>query len=110
MTTNLDSLCDGQFNRRPHPRPHIVLTVNLRDPGWKDLDGNIPGVSWPEHYYCHVFVSGRCGALLATSAYLVFTAQSLGGRGVISSWLAYSLWTAPVEEQTADGKRLKHNH
>lgn len=83
------------------PGPNIVLTVNyaIRD-GKRSGLATIPGVVAGAFIAMSLSLVGA-GALLATSAYLFSLLKLVGAMYLI--WLAYSLWTAPVEGATADG-------
>lgn len=83
------------------PGPNIVLTVNyaIRD-GKRSGLATIPGVVAGAFVAMSLSLAGA-GALLATSAYLFSLLKLAGAMYLI--WLAYSLWTAPVEGETADG-------
>ncbi|MBO6890752.1 MAG: LysE family translocator [Roseibium sp.] len=80
------------------PGPNIVLTVNyaIRD-GKRSGLATIPGVVAGSFLAMSLSLLGA-GALLATSAFL-FTLLKLAGAAYLI-WLAYSLWTAPVEEKS----------
>ncbi|MEM7489725.1 MAG: LysE family translocator [Pseudomonadota bacterium] len=77
------------------PGPNIVLTVNyaIRD-GKRSGLATIPGVVLGAFIAMSLSLLGA-GAVLATSAFL-FTLLKIAGA-VYLIWLAYSLWTAPVE-------------
>lgn len=83
------------------PGPNIVLTVNyaIRD-GKRSGLATIPGVVLGAFIAMSLSLLGA-GAVLATSAFL-FTLLKLAGA-VYLIWLAYSLWTAPVESMPVDG-------
>ncbi len=78
------------------PGPNIVLTVNyaIRD-GKRSGLATIPGVVLGAFIAMSLSLLGA-GAVLATSAFL-FTLLKLAGAMYLI-WLAYSLWTAPVED------------
>lgn len=83
------------------PGPNIVLTVNyaIRD-GTRSGFATIPGVVAGAFVAMSLSLAGA-GALLATSTYL-FSLLKLAGA-IYLIWLAYSLWTAPVEGVSANG-------
>lgn len=83
------------------PGPNIVLTVNyaIRD-GKRSGLATIPGVVAGAFIAMSLSLAGA-GALLATSAYLFSLLKLAGAMYLI--WLAYSLWTAPLEGGSADG-------
>lgn len=83
------------------PGPNIVLTVNyaIRD-GKRSGLATIPGVVLGAFIAMSLSLLGA-GAVLATSAFL-FTLLKLGGA-IYLIWLAYSLWSAPVESMSLDG-------
>lgn len=83
------------------PGPNIVLTVNyaIRD-GKRSGLATVPGVVLGAFVAMSLSLLGA-GAVLATSAFL-FTLLKLAGA-VYLLWLAYSLWTAPLEEVRLDG-------
>lgn len=87
------------------PGPNIVLTVNyaIRD-GKRSGLATVPGVVAGAFLAMSLSLLGA-GALLATSAFL-FTLLKLAGA-VYLLWLAYSLWTAPVEEKSDGGDASK---
>ncbi len=78
------------------PGPNIVLTVNyaIRD-GKRSGLATLPGVVLGAFIAMSLSLLGA-GAVLATSAFL-FTLLKLAGAMYLI-WLAYSLWTAPVED------------
>ena len=84
------------------PGPNIVLTVNyaIRD-GKRTGLATIPGVVLGAFIAMSLSLAGA-GAVLATSAFL-FTLLKLAGA-IYLIWLAYSLWTAPVEGIAVDGR------
>ncbi|WP_170157916.1 LysE family translocator [Litoreibacter meonggei] len=92
------------------PGPNIVLTVNyaIRD-GKRSGLATIPGVVLGAFIAMSLSLLGA-GAVLATSAFL-FTLLKLAGA-IYLIWLAYSLWTAPVESisvgRVSDAKPLKN--
>ncbi|MEX0277916.1 MAG: LysE family translocator [Ruegeria sp.] len=85
------------------PGPNIVLTVNyaIRD-GRRSGMATIPGVVLGAFIAMSLSLLGA-GAVLATSAFL-FTLLKLAGA-VYLIWLAYSLWTAPVETMPLKGAK-----
>lgn len=85
------------------PGPNIVLTVNyaIRD-GRRSGMATIPGVVLGAFIAMSLSLLGA-GAVLATSAFL-FTLLKLAGA-VYLIWLAYSLWTAPVETMPLGGAK-----
>ncbi len=88
------------------PGPNIVLTVNyaIRD-GKRSGLATIPGVVLGAFIAMSLSLLGA-GAVLATSAFL-FTLLKLAGAMYLI-WLAYSLWTAPVEDLSlSDGAASK---
>ncbi len=91
------------------PGPNIVLTVNyaIKD-GKRSGLATVPGVVLGAFVAMTLSLLGA-GALLATSAFL-FTLLKFAGA-IYLIWLAYSLWTAPVEAisvgSTPDAKPLK---
>ncbi|MEM6694033.1 MAG: LysE family translocator [Pseudomonadota bacterium] len=82
------------------PGPNIVLTVNyaIRD-GKRSGLATVPGVVLGAFIAMSLSLLGA-GALLATSAFL-FTLLKLAGA-LYLIYLAYTLWTAPVETMTVD--------
>lgn len=82
------------------PGPNIVLTVNyaIRD-GKRSGLATIPGVVLGAFIAMSLSLLGA-GAVLATSIFL-FTILKLAGA-IYLIWLAYSLWTAPVESISHD--------
>ena len=91
------------------PGPAVVLTVyyEIRD-GKRSGLATVPGVVLGAFVAMSLSLAGA-GAVLATSAFL-FTLLQLAGA-IYLLWLAYSLWTAPVEgisvENIADQKPLR---
>jgi len=91
------------------PGPNIVLTVNyaIKD-GKRSGLATVPGVVLGAFVAMSLSLLGA-GAVLATSTFL-FTLLKLAGA-VYLIWLAYSLWTAPVEAisvgSSTDTKPLK---
>jgi len=91
------------------PGPNIVLTVNyaIKD-GKRSGLATVPGVVLGAFAAMSLSLLGA-GALLATSAFL-FTLLKLAGA-IYLIWLAYSLWTAPVEDiadrGSSDARPLK---
>jgi len=91
------------------PGPAVVLTVNyaIRE-GKRSGLATVPGVVAGAFIAMSLSLAGA-GALLATSAYL-FSLLKLAGAAYLI-WLAYSLWTAPVEaistELNSEVKPLK---
>lgn len=83
------------------PGPAVVLTVNyaIRE-GKRSGLATVPGVVAGAFIAMSLSLAGA-GALLATSAFL-FSLLKLAGAAYLI-WLAYSLWTAPVEAISADG-------
>ncbi|MDF1670205.1 MAG: LysE family translocator [Roseovarius sp.] len=83
------------------PGPNIVLTVNyaIRD-GKRSGLATIPGVVLGAFIAMSLSLLGA-GAILATSTFL-FTILKLAGA-IYLIWLAYSLWTAPVESISLSG-------
>ncbi|MGJ8627353.1 MAG: LysE family translocator [Sulfitobacter sp.] len=83
------------------PGPNIILTVNyaIRD-GKRSGLATVPGVSFGALIAMIVSLAGA-GAVLAASATL-FSMLKLAGAAYLI-WLAYSLWTAPAQEETSDG-------
>lgn len=77
------------------PGPNIVLTVNyaIKD-GKRSGLATVPGVVLGAFVAMSLSLLGA-GALLATSAFM-FTLLKLAGA-IYLIWLAYSLWTAPVD-------------
>ncbi len=92
------------------PSPNIVLTVNyaIRD-GKRSGLATIPGVVLGAFIAMSLSLLGA-GAVLATSAFL-FTLLKLAGA-IYLIWLAYFLWTAPVQSISvggmSDAKPLKN--
>lgn len=90
------------------PGPAVVLTVNyaIRD-GKRSGLATVPGVVLGAFVAMSLSLAGA-GAVLATSVFL-FTLLKLAGA-IYLIWLAYSLWTAPVEgisvESVSDQKPL----
>lgn len=82
------------------PGPNIVLTVNyaIRH-GRRSGLATVPGVVLGAFAAMSLSLLGA-GALLATSAFL-FTLLKLAGA-IYLIYLAYSLWTAPVESIAVD--------
>ncbi|MCP4070577.1 MAG: LysE family translocator [Hyphomicrobiales bacterium] len=82
------------------PGPNIVLTVNyaIRH-GKRSGLATVPGVVAGAFIAMSLSLAGA-GALLATSAYLFSLLKLAGAMYLI--WLAYSLWTAPVETATKE--------
>ncbi len=80
------------------PGPNIVLTVNyaIKD-GKRSGLATVPGVVLGAFVAMSLSLLGA-GALLASSAFL-FTLLKLAGA-IYLIWLAYLLWTAPVEPAT----------
>jgi homoserine/homoserine lactone efflux protein len=91
------------------PGPNIVLTVNyaIKD-GKRSGLATVPGVVLGAFVAMSLSLLGA-GALLATSAFL-FTLLKLAGA-IYLTWLAYSLWTAPVKAlsvgNSSDAKPLR---
>ena len=87
------------------PGPNIVLTVNyaIRD-GKRSGLATIPGVVAGAFIAMSLSLLGA-GAVLATSAFL-FTLLKFAGA-LYLLWLAYSLWTAPVENLVVDSDTSK---
>lgn len=91
------------------PGPNIVLTVNyaIKD-GKRSGLATVPGVVLGAFVAMSLSLVG-VGAVLATSAFL-FTLLKLAGA-IYLIWLAYSLWTAPVDgvavDNTPGAKPLK---
>jgi len=83
------------------PGPNIVLTVNyaIRD-GKRSGLATIPGVVLGAFIAMSLSLLGA-GAVLAASAFLFMLLKLAGAIYLI--WLAYSLWTAPVESISVDG-------
>jgi len=83
------------------PGPNIVLTVNyaIRD-GKRSGLATIPGVVFGAFIAMSLSLLGA-GAVLATSAFLFMLLKLAGAIYLI--WLAYSLWTTPVESISLDG-------
>ncbi|MEJ6401649.1 LysE family translocator [Yoonia sp. 2307UL14-13] len=91
------------------PGPAVVLTVNyaIRE-GKRSGMATVPGVVLGAFVAMSLSLAGA-GAVLATSAFL-FTLLKLAGA-IYLIWLAYSLWTAPVDgisvENASNSKPLK---
>ncbi len=83
------------------PGPNIILTVNyaIRD-GKRSGLATIPGVVAGAFVAMSLSLAGA-GVLLATSAYLFSLLKLAGAMYLI--WLAYSLWTAPVNGVSTGG-------
>lgn len=84
------------------PGPNIILTVNyaIRD-GKRSGLATVPGVSFGALVAMTVSLAGA-GAVLATSSYLFSLLKIAGAAYLI--WMAYALWTAPVQDALADEK------
>ncbi|MCF6234552.1 MAG: LysE family translocator [Rhodobacteraceae bacterium] len=82
------------------PGPNIILTINyaIRD-GKRSGLATVPGVSLGAIIAMTLSLAGA-GAVLATSAYL-FSLLKLAGAAYLI-WMAYTLWTAPVQETLMD--------
>ncbi|MEM1432214.1 MAG: LysE family translocator [Pseudomonadota bacterium] len=85
------------------PGPNIVLTVNyaVRD-GRRTGLATIPGVVTGAFLAMSLSLLGA-GAVLVTSVYLFTLLKIVGALYLL--WLAYSLWTSPVEPLTVDSAR-----
>lgn len=84
------------------PGPNIILTINHAIRGGKRSGlATVPGVSLGALVAMTLSLAGA-GALLATSAYL-FSLLKLAGAAYLI-WMAYVLWTAPVQEELANGE------
>ncbi|MCK0095746.1 LysE family translocator [Yoonia sp. F2084L] len=83
------------------PGPNIVLTVNyaIRD-GKRSGLATVPGVTVGALIAMSISLLGA-GAVLATSVFL-FTLLKFAGA-IYLLWLAYSLWTAPIDGVQVDG-------
>lgn len=82
------------------PGPAVVLTVSyaIRE-GKRSGLATVPGVVLGAFVSMSLSLAGA-GAVLATSAFL-FTVLKLAGA-IYLIWLAFSFWTAPVEEISLD--------
>jgi len=77
------------------PGPNIVLTINYAiKEGKRSGLATVPGVVLGAFVAMTVSLLGA-GALLASSAFMFTVLKLVGAMYLI--WLAYSLWTAPVE-------------